>query len=137
MGDKTTRFINSLRLLSYNMFTSQETANILEISKSTLLRYLKEQANLLEPGRQITATTDKREFCLDDLYAVAHYQKDKRPNRNFDQDYLENRIAAYGLSVAVTQPRRSSAIIQELTPIFDKNVQMNTVLDTYRKNKLV
>jgi len=119
------------------MFTSQETANILEISKSTLLRYLKEQANLLEPGRQITATTDKREFCLDDLYAVAHYQKDKRPNRNFDQDYLENRIAAYGLSVAVTQPRRSSAIIQELTPIFDKNVQMNTVLDTYRKNKLV
>jgi len=119
------------------MFTSQETANILEISKSTLLRYLKEQPKLLEPNRQITATADKREFGLDDLYAIAHYQKDKRPNQTFDQEYLENRIAIYGLSVAVTQPRRSSRIIKELTPIFDKNAQMKAVLDTYRISNLI
>jgi predicted transcriptional regulator len=118
------------------MFTSKETADILGISKSTLLRYLKEKPDL-EPSRKITGKISERDFFLEDLYKLTQYNHEKGafqrqlcniPDEGVDIGKLERKIFEYSIKIAKANPNRSQEIFDNISPIIKNNGELQRLL---------
>ena len=120
------------------MFKTQEVANILGVSKSTLFRYLKEQPRGLTPQRKEMGGINARTYDLDDIFALAMTQEKHFPEDQIvDKKALDYRTALYGLALAVTRQNRTSEILETINPILEEHGQLKKIYNTYKKNNLI
>ena len=87
------------------MFKASEAAQILGVSKTTLIRYEKDMG--FRPLREYHASMGMRQYSPEDIYKI-HAYLEESPNllAGCDKETLDMRIALMAISISTVGPKK-------------------------------
>jgi len=118
------------------MFTSKDVTKILGISKSTLFRYEKDLDDF-NPGREWMGLNLRRSYGIADIMTIALHRTLIHGHYEAKPREIYEKIALYGLALAVTEQNRQQNIMQGIEPIIHGCKTLEVITEAYQRQSML